>query len=142
MSTEPDGALEIAIAYHRAWTSGDMNSAVQYLAADVSCFAPAGTMTGQAEVRAFMEPFAESLTSSTLYAAYGSNDEAILMYDTANHFVPTAPGAELYRLRDGLIVEIRIIFDRLPFALARGDVVMKPGRSDMAPLGGSERGGP
>jgi hypothetical protein len=45
------------------------------------------------------------------------------MYDTATRAVASAPAAELYRVRGGRITEIRIIFDRLPFALARGDVI-------------------
>ncbi|MGO4250623.1 nuclear transport factor 2 family protein [Paenarthrobacter sp. RAF54_2] len=123
MSEKQARAVEIAVAYHRAWTTGDLDSAIKHLAEDVTCHAPSGTMRGSAAVRAFMEPFAATLTKSALLAAYGSDDEAILMYDTANRAVPSAPGAELYRIHNDQIAEIQIIFDRLPFALARGDVV-------------------
>ncbi|MDR6989908.1 ketosteroid isomerase-like protein [Paenarthrobacter nitroguajacolicus] len=112
----------IAVAYHRAWTAGDLDSAAKHLTENVTCHAPSGTFSGRAAVRAFMEPFAASLTHSTLLAAYGNDSEAILMYDTATSAVPSAPGAELYRIQNDRIAEIHIIFDRLPFALARGDV--------------------
>ena len=41
------------------------------------------------------------------------------MYDTETRPVKDAPGAECHRVRDGKIVHIRIIFDRLPFEMAR-----------------------
>ncbi|MCD4853769.1 nuclear transport factor 2 family protein [Arthrobacter sp. AK01] len=122
MTGKEAGAVEIGVAYHRAWTNGDLDSAAEHLAESVTCHAPSGTFNGRAAVRAFMEPFAASLTSSRLLAVHGQDNEAILMYDTASRAVQSAPGAELYRVQDGQIVEIHIIFDRLPFALARGDV--------------------
>jgi hypothetical protein len=123
MSEKQARAVEIAVAYHRAWTAGNLDLAAKHLAEDVTCHAPSGTINGRGAVRAFMEPFAASLTNSKLLAVYGTDDEALLMYDTANLAVPSAPGAELYRIQNDEIAEINIIFDRLPFALARGDVV-------------------
>ena len=123
MTGQQTAAVDTALAYHRAWTAGDLDAALAHVAHDVVCHAPSGAMTGATALRGFMGPFAESLSSSKLLAAYGNGDEALIMYDTANPAVANAPGAELYRVQDGLIVEIRIIFDRLPFALARGDVV-------------------
>ena len=124
--TETRRAVDTALSYHRAWTSGDIDEAMSLVANDVTCHAPPGTLIGIAALQAFMGPFASSLTGSNLLAAYGSDDEALIMYDTANPAVASAPGAELYRVDDGRIAEIRIIFDRLPFALARGDVVQAP----------------
>lgn len=123
MNGQQASAIDIALAYHRAWTSGDMDAALTYVADDVICEAPPGRLTGTAALRGFMGPFAGSLTRSTLLASFGDDDRALIMYDTENAVVSSAPAAELYRVRDGRITEIRIIFDRLPFALARGDVL-------------------
>jgi len=123
MSNSQAAAVKIAVEYHQAWTTGRLDAAAAHLADDVICHAPSGFIEGKAAVRAFMEPFAASLTQYTLLAAFGTDEEALLMYNTANRAVPSAPGAELYRIQNDQIVEIRIIFDRLPFALARGDVV-------------------
>jgi hypothetical protein len=125
MST-PSLPKEVALAYHRAWTSHDMDAAMTYVADDVVCDAPPGRLTGAAALRAFMGPFANTLTSSQLLAAYGDEGSAVVMYDTANTAVASAPAAELYHVRDGHITALRIIFDRLPFALARGEVVARP----------------
>ncbi|WP_407342798.1 nuclear transport factor 2 family protein [Pengzhenrongella phosphoraccumulans] len=115
-------ALETALAYHRAWTSGDPELAWRLLADGVECLAPTGRLVGVEAVKGFMGPFATNVTTSELLSAYGDEHEALLMYDTGNPAVASAPAAELYTVRDGRIVAIRIIFDRLPFALARGEV--------------------
>ena len=115
-------ALQTALAYHRAWTSGDLGTAWRLLADDVVCLAPAGRLDGVEAVKGFMGPFATSLTTSELLAAHGSEHEALLMYDAGNRAVASAPAAELCTVHDGRIVAIRIVFDRLPFALARGEV--------------------
>ena len=40
--TEPSGAaLKTALAYHRAWTGGDFERAMSYVADDIVCLAPA-----------------------------------------------------------------------------------------------------
>jgi hypothetical protein len=119
-ATQP---IEIALAYHRAWTAGDVDLAMKYVAEDVVCEAPSGRMHGMEALRAFMEPFAGTLISSEVLAVHGDESAAVIMYDTANPAVASAPAAELYRVRDSHITAVRIIFDRLPFALARGEVV-------------------
>ena len=122
MST-PSTPIQIALAYHRAWTSHDMEAAMKYVAEDVVCDAPPGRLTGAAALRGFMGPFADMLTSSELLAAYGDEGGAVVIYDTANPAVASAPAAEFHQVRDGRITALRIVFDRLPFALARGEVV-------------------
>ena len=122
----PFEPTEIALAYHRAWTSGDMDLAMTYVADTVVCDTPPGRLTGASALRTFMGPFAATLTSSELLAVFGDESSAVLMYDTANPAVASAPAAELYQVRDGHITAVRIVFDRLPFALARGEVVPNP----------------
>lgn len=122
MSTPPS-PLDVALAYHRAWTTGDMDTAMTFVADDVAFDAPPGLLAGAAALRRFMGPFAASLTSSHLLAAHGGEEDALIMYDTATPAVASAPAAELYQVRAGRITAGRIIFDRLPFALSRGEVM-------------------
>ncbi len=118
--TENDSpALQTALAYHRAWTSHDFERAMTYIADDIVCLAPAGRLDGADAFRGFMGPFVEILTSSNLVAAFGGETTAVLMYDTDTRPVKDAPGAECLTVRDGKIVRMRIIFDRLPFESAR-----------------------
>jgi ketosteroid isomerase-like protein len=112
-------ALRLALAYHQAWTSKDLDAAFGYVADDIICDAPAGRIEGQDAYRAFLTPFARMLLSATLIAAYGDEEKALIMYDTSSTLVASAPGAECLTVVDAKITYSRFIFDRLPFAAAR-----------------------
>jgi hypothetical protein len=120
--TVPDSAsaaLRTALAYHRAWTNHDFERAMTYIANDIICQAPAGRLAGAAAFRGFMGPFTQILTSSTLIAAFGDDQMAVLIYDTDTVPVKNAPGAECLTVSNGKISHMRIIFDRAPFDAAR-----------------------
>ena len=119
MTENPGPALETALAYHRAWTGGDFERAMTYIADDIVCEAPAGRIEGADAFRGFMGPFARILTHANLIAAFGDDGTALLMYDTGTVPVASAPGAECLSVRDGTITHLRIIFDRAPFDAAR-----------------------
>jgi ketosteroid isomerase-like protein len=119
MTESKPAALETALAYYHAWTSHDFERAMTYIAEDIVCQAPAGRLDGAAAFRGFMGPFAQSLTRSSLIAAFGDDNTAVLMYDTDTLPVNDAPGAECLSVANGKITRMRIIFDRLPFEAAR-----------------------
>lgn len=112
-------ALQTALAYYQARTSQDFELAMSYVAEDVVCQAPAGQLDGAQSFREFMGPFVQIVTRSELLAAFGDEHVAVLMYDTDTVPVHDAPGAECLTVVDGKISNVRIIFDRLPFAAAR-----------------------
>jgi ketosteroid isomerase-like protein len=115
----PEEALHVALAYHRAWTSKDVDLAMTYVAEDIVCDAPAGRIEGRDAYRAFLAPFAGALISTTLIAAFGDQEKALMMYDTSSALVASGPGAECLTIADGKITYSRFIFDRVPFAAAR-----------------------
>ncbi len=119
MTDDPGAALQVALAYHRAWTGGDFDQAMTYIADDIVCLAPAGRLDGADAFRRFMAPFARIVTHSSLLAAFGDDQTAVVMYDTDTIPVQDAPGAECVTVTDGKIVHLRIIFDRAPFDAAR-----------------------
>jgi ketosteroid isomerase-like protein len=119
MTEHHSPALQTALAYHRAWTSGDFEQAMTYISEDIVCHAPAGRLDGAEAFRGFMGPFVQILTHANLIAAFGDATTAVLMYDTDTIPVKDAPGAECLTVEDGKITQMRIIFDRLPFELAR-----------------------
>lgn len=119
MNEQHSPALRVALAYHRAWTSRNLDQAMAYIAHDVICDAPAGRIEGAEAYRAFMAPFVEMLIGTELIAAFGDEDRAVVVYDTTTALVPSGPGAECVTVRDGRIAYSRFIFDRLPFQLAR-----------------------
>ena len=117
--TDDRSAVQVALAYHRAWTSKDLDAAMQHVADDVVCLAPAGRLEGAAALRDFMGPFSQSLVGSRVVAAFGDEQSAVVYYDTETVPVPSAPAAEHLTVRDGRIVHLRIVFDRAPFDAAR-----------------------
>ena len=119
MSDGNGAALRVALAYHRAWTGGRFDEAMTYVADDVVCDAPAGRIEGAAAYREFMAPFAAMLIRADLLAAYGDEEQAVIVYDTATTLVASGPAAECVAVRDGRIAHSRFIFDRLPFQAAR-----------------------
>jgi ketosteroid isomerase-like protein len=119
MTGPPSPALEVALAYYRAWTGKDIEAAMGHLADDVVCDAPAGRIQGVEAYRQFLGPFAHMLLGSELLAAFGDDTTAVLVYDTRTPPVPSGPGAECLTVRDGKIVHNRFIFDQLPFEAAR-----------------------
>lgn len=116
---ETGTALQVALAYHRAWTGGDFERAMTYIADDIVCLAPAGRLDGTEAFRGFMGPFARLLTGSSLLAAFGDEQAAVVMYDADTVPVQDAPGAECVTVEERRITHMRIIFDRAPFEAAR-----------------------
>ena len=119
MTSTASPALGVALAYYRAWTSKDLDTAMSFIAEEIVCDAPAGRIDGAQAYRAFMAPFVEILVSSNVIAALGDERTALMMYATETIPVKHAPGAECVTVRDGKIVYSRFIFDRAPFEAAR-----------------------
>ena len=119
MTEQPSPALQVALAYHQAWTSDDLDGAMRYIAEDIVCDAPAGRIQGAEAYRAFMAPFVQILTGSRMIAAFGDEDTALVMYDTRTVPVERAPGAECVTVKDGKIIHSWFVFDRAPFEAAR-----------------------
>jgi hypothetical protein len=92
---------------------------MSYIAEDIICEAPAGRIEGAEAYRGFMGPFVQILTGSSMIAAFGDEQTALVMYDTETVPVKSAPGAEFVTVEDGKITSSRIIFDRAPFEAAR-----------------------
>ena len=100
----------------RAWTGKNLDAAMEYLADDVVCDAPAGRINGVQAYRDFLAPFAERfLIGTELIAAFGDDSTAVLVYDAETIPAKSAPAAECVTVRDGKIVYNRFIFDRTPF---------------------------
>ena len=104
MTDTTSPALRTALAYYHAWTNHDFERAMSHVADDIVCDAPAGRLTGAEAFRDFLGPFVQILKSATLIAAFGDEDTALIMYDTATVPVPSAPGAECLTVRNGKIV--------------------------------------
>lgn len=108
-------AHELVTRYHRAWTSGDIEGAMDCVADDITCRAPGVDLVGKDAYRGFIAGFAPRLTGIGDIAELTAGDRVALFYYPQTAATSTAPAAELFTVRDGKIAESVLIFDRLSY---------------------------
>lgn len=110
--TEHPTPLAVAIAFTEAWTRHDMDTAADYLAADVIFDGPvAGHLTGAEAYMEGLTPFAQAVTDMRMIAALGDDEQALIMYEATTGPFGTLTCAEHLTIRDGKIQADRLTFD-------------------------------
>ena len=98
--------------YHEAWTHRDMDTARSCLADDLDFQGPIDTFSSADEFIATLTGFAEMLTRVDLLERFDAEDTAALLYDCVTDTpAGTIRTAEFFRLSDGKIASIRLVFD-------------------------------
>jgi ketosteroid isomerase-like protein len=115
-STSP--ALNVAQDYAQAWTSGDIDKALSFLADNIVCEAPAGRVEGLAAHRTFTEEFVAVLVNSTIIKVLADDTNAAIVYSFDTAWVKNFRCIEYMTVEDGKIKHILTVFDRLPAAEA------------------------
>jgi hypothetical protein len=72
--------LYTALAFHRAWTSDDLDRAMAHPVRDIVCHTPMGPINGAAQLRAFLGSFSHLIARSELVAAFGDTRVAVLIH--------------------------------------------------------------
>lgn len=111
----PSPALQTALAYHRAWTSGDLDGAMAHVADEILCRAPDGDITGKDAYRGYLQDFVQVMTGLTEVAAFGDEEQVLLFYYPHTATTSSAPAAEHFTIRHGQITQSLLVFDRLSF---------------------------
>lgn len=111
-----NSAYNIVREYHHAWTSGNVDMAMNYVADDVTCRAPGADLHGKDAYRSFIAGFAPTLIGIGEIAEFADGDRAALFYYPQTAATSTAPAAELFTIADGKIADSVLIFDRLSYA--------------------------
>jgi hypothetical protein len=116
--TDPSAprALATALAYHRAWTSQNLDQAMTYIAEDITCDAPGAQISGAQAYRDFLGRFMTQLTGVQTVAAFGDDTTAVLFYYPHTANVSDAPTAECFTVAGGKITRSVLVFDRPSFA--------------------------
>lgn len=115
--TQPQSqALATVLAYHRAWTGGDLDGAMEHVAEDITCQAPGNVIRGKDDYRDYLHGFSQVMTGLTDVASFGDEEHVVLFYYPHTPVTSTAPAAEHFTLQDGKIVESLLVFDRLSYA--------------------------
>jgi len=109
-------AVSVVEDYHRAWTSGDVTRALSLMSDDVRCFAPDESVATKDDWRDYLSRFAPKLTGAPEHARMTDGDRVALWYFPQTAATMTTLASELFTVRDGRIVEVRLAFDRLSYA--------------------------
>jgi SnoaL-like domain len=109
-------ALDVVTAYQDAWTSKDMEKAATYLAPDFVFDGPMTQSTSAAEFMPVLTRFVGRIVPGwKQIAAFGSDDEALIMYDVFLTSGSPCRCADHFTVRDGKLQRETLIFDTFPF---------------------------
>jgi hypothetical protein len=109
-------ALMIARTYIDAIATKDVEKIMSVVADNVICNSPVGQLGGAAAFRGFQEGFAKMLKKLTVIAAFGDDEQAVVVYDAETYPVASAIVAEHIIVKNGKIASARVIYDATPFA--------------------------
>jgi ketosteroid isomerase-like protein len=112
-------AQKIAEDYSSAWMSGDVDQAMSYIADDIVCEAPGGTIEGTSAYRKFLADFLPILTKATVTKVLGDDTDAAIVYTCDTKFVVGMRAMDYATVADGKITHVVTVFDRLPMDQAK-----------------------
>ena len=116
MTAAPITAQHDADGTPRAWTSGDIDTAMSYLADDIVCEAPAGTIEGKAAYREFTTTFVTRLlVTGRVTAVLADENSGSILYTNDTKAVPGMRAMDYATIENGKITRLITVFDRLPF---------------------------
>ena len=75
-----NNAQSIVDAYHRAWTTGDVEQALTHVSDDVRCYAPDENITTKDDWRAYLTAFVPRLTGAPEHTRMTDEDRVALWY--------------------------------------------------------------
>lgn len=109
---------DVVDAYHQAWTRGDVDRAMTYMAQDVRCYAPDEAVTTKADWHEYLARFVPMLISAPEHTRIVDGDRVALWYFPQTAVTTTTLASELFTVQDGRITEVRLAFDRLGYVPA------------------------
>jgi len=103
--------LDIAIAFTKAWTSHDLAKAASFVSDDVVFEGPLQQSTGSGPYLKGLTSLSREVADCSILAAYGDEDEALLMYDLITKPYGPLTCAKLFTVQNGKIVRDKLTFD-------------------------------
>jgi ketosteroid isomerase-like protein len=104
-------AADIVRAYHAAWTTGDVAKARTYLADDLDFQGPIDRFTSADQFAQALAGFAGLLIRVDTLEEFFAGDRAALLYDCVTAPLGAMRTAEFFRLENGKIAQIHLVFD-------------------------------
>jgi ketosteroid isomerase-like protein len=109
-------AVQVAEDFFAAWTSKDFQRARGLLHDDLAFEGPIDTFGDADSYVASLQQLAGIVTGADKRKVFVDGDDVCVIYDLHTAPVPSARTCEWYRVRDGKIASVSVVFDARPFA--------------------------
>jgi len=107
-------SASVAEGFFDAWTAKDFARARQLLRDDVSFQGPIDTVSEADSFLASLQQLSGIVTGVDKQKVFVDGNDVCVIYDLKTAPVPSSRTCEWWRLRDGKIASVRVIFDVRP----------------------------
>ena len=107
---------QIGEGFFEAWTSKDFERARGLLHDDLSFEGPIDSFGDADSYLASLRQLSGIVTGAEKHKVFVDGDDVCVIYDLKTAPVPVSRTCEWYRVRDGRIAEVSVVFDARPFA--------------------------
>ncbi len=104
-------AVGVALAFLDAFAAGDEEALAELLDPEVTFTSPRRSLVGKVVVAAEIGGFARAVSALTVRAAFGDDEQALVLYDLAAGPLGTIRVADRITVRNGRIVADELVFD-------------------------------
>jgi ketosteroid isomerase-like protein len=109
-------AAQVAENFFDAWTGKDFGRARTLVHDDVRFEGPIDSFSDADSYLASLQQLAPIVTGADKQKVFVDGDDVCVIYDLKTVPVPRARTCEWYRIRDGKVAAVSVVFDARPFA--------------------------
>jgi ketosteroid isomerase-like protein len=109
-------SAQVVEDFFAAWTSKDFARARALLHDDVSFEGPIDTFDDADAYMAALQRLSGIVTGAVKQKQFVDGDDVCVIYDLQTAPVPSSRTCEWFRVRDGKIASVSVVFDARPFA--------------------------
>ena len=109
-------ARRVTEEFFDAWTGKDFERARGLLRDDVSFEGPIDRFSDADSYLASLRQLSSIVTGAEKRKVFVDGDDVCVIYDLKTALVPSSRTCEWYRVRDGRIAAVSVVFDARPFA--------------------------
>jgi ketosteroid isomerase-like protein len=109
-------SAEVAESFFDAWTGKDFERARSLLHDDLSFVGPIESFSDADSYVASLRQLSGIVTGAEKQKLFVDGDDVCVIYDLKTAPVPSSRTCEWYRVRDGKIASVSVVFDARPFA--------------------------
>lgn len=121
MAEATPAPLDLVLRFHRAWTSGDLDTAMDQVTDDFVCHTPGDGSMGKGQYREYLASFLPQMTGVVDLAQFVDQDRVALFHYPQTAITERTLAGEIFTLRKGRIAESSLAFDRLSYGPPDGN---------------------